>query len=231
MVSLEEAVVARLKSHGKHFEVLVDPEIAFSLRRGEDADLDKLLAVEEVFADASRGERPAEDALLSAFGTENIIEIAQKIVMDGEVQLTAQQRKILTEEKRRRVIDIIAQNAINPQTHTPHPPTRIERAMEEAGVHIDHTKSVDEVVKITMKAIRPIIPIRFETIQIAVKFPPEYAGKAYGEVKKFGDIVQDEWLKDGSWAVVIKLPAGIQDSFYNAVNAISKGSAETRFLK
>jgi len=30
-----------------------------------------------------------------------------------------------------------------------------------------------------MKAIRPLIPIRFEEIKIAIKLPAEYAAKAY----------------------------------------------------
>jgi ribosome maturation protein SDO1 len=231
MVRLEDAVVARLKTHGKQFEVLVDPEVAFSLRRGDDVSLEDALAVEDVFEDASRGDRPSEDDIKSVFGTTDVFEIAKRIIKEGDVQLTAQQRKRITEEKKKKVIDIISRNAINPQTSTPHPPSRIERAMEEAGVHIDHTKSVDELVNVVMKAIRPILPIRFESVRIAVKIPPQYAGRAYGELKKFGEIEKDEWSSDGSWLAVVKIPAGIQDDFYRAVNAISKGEALTKLLK
>jgi len=55
MVTLDEAVVARLKSHGKTFEVLVEPNGAYALRRGEDVSIGDILAVEDVFESASRG--------------------------------------------------------------------------------------------------------------------------------------------------------------------------------
>ena len=43
MISLDEAVTARLESHGERFEVLVDPDAALSIKRGEfDGDLEPL---------------------------------------------------------------------------------------------------------------------------------------------------------------------------------------------
>ncbi|MDP2840812.1 MAG: ribosome assembly factor SBDS, partial [Candidatus Methanoperedens sp.] len=150
---------------------------------------------------------------------------------EGELHLTTEQKKKIQEEKKRRVINIIAQNAINPQTKAPHPPARIEAAMEEAGVHIDPTKAVDEMVNLTMKAIRPIIPIRFEEVRIAVKLPAEFAAKTYGSVAGFGALSKQEWQNDGSWIGVITIPAGRQDELYSLLNRLTKGSAETKFLK
>jgi ribosome maturation protein SDO1 len=160
MVSLDEAVTARLKRGSKHFEVLVDPEGALAYKRAAESDV------------------------INSFNTADPFEIAAVILKNGELQLTADQRKRMLEEKKRKVIYTISRNAINPQTRAPHPPARIERAMEEAKVHIDPLKSVDQLVNITMKAIRPLIPIRFEEISIAVKIPPEYAPKAYGDISK-----------------------------------------------
>ncbi|MEZ5336152.1 MAG: ribosome assembly factor SBDS [Methanolobus sp.] len=119
---------------------------------------------------------------------------------------------------------------MNPQTEAPHPPARIEKAMEEAKVHIDPIKGVDEQVNIVMKAIRPIIPIRFEEVEIAVKVPGEYAAKAYGEIAGFATLVKNEWQNDGSWVAVIKMPAGLQNDFYGLVNHLTKGDAETKLL-
>ncbi|MFA5578863.1 MAG: ribosome assembly factor SBDS [Methanothrix sp.] len=152
MVTLEEAVTARLKTHGTVFEVLVDPEGALSYRQGDEVDVEKILAVEDIFENASRGDRSSEEDLTRAFETTDVVAIAAKIIKKGEIQLTAEQRKRIIENKRKQVVTVIGQNAINPQTGTPHPPTRIERAMEEARVNIDPTKSVEEMVNITMKA-------------------------------------------------------------------------------
>lgn len=231
MVTLDDSVIARLKKHGKTFEVFVDPDGALALKRGDDVKIEDILAVEDVFSDAKNGDRPAEQDLINSFETTDAIKIAEKVVTDGEIHLTTEQRKRIQDEKKRRIIGIIAQNAINPQTKGPHPPARIEAAMEEAKVNIDPAKSVDEMVNITMKAIRPIIPIRFEEIEIAMKVSADYAAKAYGDISAFGKLTKEEWLGDGSWVGVILIPAGRQDDLYGLLNKLTKGSAETKFLK
>ncbi len=233
MVAIDKAVTARYKKHGMYFEILVDPEMAIIFKREDEGDtsIDMMLAAEDVFEDASRGDRVSEEDLIKAFGTTDITTITKEIILRGELQLTSDQRKRMQEDKRKRVIDVIAQNAINPQTSTPHPPTRIEKAMEEAGVHIDLFKGVDELVKEVMKKIRPIIPIRFEEVNIAVKISPLYAAKSYGEIASFGSLQKQEWQDDGSWIAVVKIPAGMQDDFFNLVNHLTKGDAETKLLR
>jgi len=231
MVRLDDAVPARLKTHGATFEVLVDPDGALALKRGEAVNVEDILAVEDVFENASRGDRSPEEDLQKAFGTTDALAIAGIIIKKGEISLTAEQRKQFIENKRRQVIEIIARNAINPQTKTPHPPARIEQAMSEARVNIDPTKSTDDLVKITMKAIRPLIPIRFEEVEVAVKVPATYAPKAYGEIAAFGKLNREAWQNNGSWIGVVQIPAGMQTDFYALINRLTKGEAETKLLK
>ncbi|MCK4937563.1 MAG: ribosome assembly factor SBDS [Methanosarcinales archaeon] len=231
MVTLDDAVIARLKKGGKQYEVYVDPDGAFSLKRGDEINIEKILAVEDVFENASRGDRPAEQDIENTFETQDVFEIAKHIILHGEIHLTTEQRKAILEEKKRKIITFIAANAINPQTRTPHPPNRIEHAMEEAGVHIDPLKSVDEQVTNVMKAIRPIIPIRFEEVNVAIRIGMDYAPKAYGTISKFGTLSKEEWQKDGSWIGVVTIPAGMQDDFFGVVNHLTKGTAEIRVLK
>ncbi len=231
MVTLDESIIARLKFHGKTFEVFVDPDAALAFKKGDQVKIENILAVEDVFSDAKNGDRPAEQDVLNAFGTRDVAKIAEKIILEGELQLTTEQRRKIQEDKKKQVITFIARNAINPQTKSPHPPARIEAALDEAGVHIDPMKSVDEMVEIAMKAIRPIIPIRFEEVKIAIKLPAEYAAKSYGAVAKFGHLIKQEWQNDGSWIGVITIPAGMQDDLYNLLNSHTRGSAETKLLK
>lgn len=231
MVRLEDAIPARLKTHGCTFEVLVDPDGALAYRRGENINLEEILAVEDIFENASRGDRSSEEDLVKAFGTTEVPAIADKILKKGEISLTAEQRKKLIEAKRRQVIQFIAANAINPQTRTPHPPGRIDQAMTEARVNIDPSKSVDELVTQAMKAVRPLIPIRFEEVEVAVKIPPAYAPKSYGEIAAFGKVTREAWQNNGSWVGVVKIPAGLQNDFYSLINRLTKGEAETKLLK
>ncbi|MDY6959568.1 MAG: ribosome assembly factor SBDS, partial [Halobacteriota archaeon] len=116
-------------------------------------------------------------------------------------------------------------------TNAPHPPSRIEMAIEEAGVHIDIFKSTEDSVKEVMKKIRPLLPIRFEEVEVAVKVSAEYAAKSYGDIRNFGQLVKEEWQNDGSWIGVVKIPAGVQEDFYSLVNHLTRGEAETKLLK
>jgi ribosome maturation protein SDO1 len=230
MIPLDRAVVARLETHGERFEILVDPDLATKIRHGESMDIEDAVAAIFVFENASRAEKSSDEALQKVFSTTDFGTIARRIIEKGEIHLTAEQRKHLLAEKRGQVITYIARHAINPQTGLPHPPTRIEMAMEEAKVAIDPFKPLDELVAETMKALRPIIPIRFEEVRVAVKIPAEHAAKAYGDIDAFARIEQEEWQKDGSWICVVKIPGGMQQELESLVRKVSKGGGQVRVL-
>ena len=231
MVNLDNAVVARLEYYGEHFEILVDPDLAADFKRGKEIDLDEILAVEEIFKDAKKGDKTSEEAMMKAFDTTDILEATKIIIKKGQVQLTAQQRKDMQEEKRKKIIAKITREAINPQTKLPHPARRIEIAMDEAKIHIDPFKSVDEQVTTVLKAIRTKIPIRFEKVQMAIKIPGDLTGKVYGVIPEFGKTTKEEWQKDGSWIAVVEIPGGLQESFDRKLNELTRGQVETRLLK
>ncbi|PWR73456.1 ribosome assembly factor SBDS [Methanospirillum stamsii] len=231
MISLDDAVVAKLESHGERFEILVDPDIAARIRQGEEIPVEDAVAALNVFENASQAERASDETLKKVFKTTDFEPIALHIIKKGEIHLTSEQRKMMTAEKRRQVITFIARNAINPQTGHPHPPQRIDMAMEEAKVHIDPFRSLEELVKDTMKALRPLIPIKFEEIRLAVRIPPDYAPRGYGDISAVAVIEKEEWQKDGSWICVVVIPAGIQNDFYDLINKISHGNAETKIIK
>lgn len=231
MIPLDRAVVARLESHGEKFEILVDPDLAVRYRQGDPVDLEDMVAALSVFENASRGTRASDEALTRVFGTTEFPAVAERIIRKGEIHLTAEQRRQMIADKRRQVITFIARNAVNPQTGLPHPPQRIEMAMDEVRVNIDLYKSIDELVKDTVKALRPILPIRFEEVRIAVKIPPDFASKAYGEIQAAAQMEKEEWQKDGSWICVVRIPAGIQGDFYEMINRVTRGQGEVRLLK
>ncbi len=231
MISLDKAVIARLESHGERFEIYVDPDHAAALRHGEPVSIDDCVAVTEVFENASQGERASEEAIQAVFKTIEFEKIAEHIILKGEIHLTAEQRKEMIAHKRKQVITFIARNAVNPQTGLPHPPQRIEMAMEEAKVNIDPFKGVEEQVKIAMKALRPIIPIRFDELRLAVRIPADFASRAYGDIQSAAIIEKEEWQNDGSWICILRIPAGIQNEMYDLINKVSKGDAEVKILK
>lgn len=230
MVNLDDAVTARLEYFGEHFEILVDPDLASDFKRGQDLDVEDILVVEEIFKDAKKGDKSSEEAMMKAFQTTDHVEVAANILKKGQIQLTAQQRREMQEEKRLKVVTTIAREAINPQTKLPHPVRRIEIAMDEAKVRIDPFKSVDEQVNSTLKAIRVKIPIRFEKVKVAIRVPGDFSGKVYGAIPEFGKTMQEEWQQDGSWVAVVEIPGGMQENFYQKLNELTHGQVETKLL-
>jgi len=233
MISLDEAVTARLESHGTRFEVLVDPDAALAIKRGEfDGDLEDVIATEDVYENASRGDRPAESDLEDVFGTTDPLEIIPEVIERGEIQITAEQRREMQEQKHKQLVNQIARNAVNPQMDdAPHPPDRIENALEQAGFQVDPMEPVEEQVDDALEALRPVIPIRFDEVTVAVKVPADYAGSAQAKIRQYGDLEEEEWTNDGGWVGVLTFPAGMQNDFYDMVNEVTSGNAETQIVK
>ncbi len=231
MVDIDKAVIARLKTHGNNFEVMVDCDNALKLKEGKDIAMDDVLAAEKVFSDARKGLLASEAQMEQVFGTSEPDEVAKKIIKKGEIQITAEHKAKLVEQKKKKILEIIHTNGIDPKSGVPHPLSRLELAFEEAGVRIDEHKSADQQVDDVLKKLRPILPIKLEKRRIAVKIPAEYAGKAYSSISGFGKIERDDWLTDGSWSCVIEIPAGLQNDLLDSANRLTHGEAEVKILK
>lgn len=230
MVNLDDAIVARLESHGETFEILLDPIVMDFIKHGKKVDLTEYMAVEDVFKNASKGTRPAEDKIKEVFGTENISEIAKKIVEKGEVQITTEQRKEMLDAKRQQVITYIASNAINPQTKLPHPRVRIELALDELKFHVDPFKPLEKEVEEAMKLLRPLIPIRFEKSKIAIKLKGEDYGRCYDDLISYGVVDREEWLSDGSWVGLMEIPAGLVPELTEKLKHRTKGLSSVKLI-
>ena len=230
MVSVDKAIVARYEKGGQRFEILVDPDLAWKLKKGEDVDLDDMLATFEVFRDVRKGERAPESDVRKVFGTTDIYEIARKIVKEGEVHLTTEQRRRLYEETRQKIANIIAKRAIDPRTGAPHTVQRILAAMDQAKVHVDIFKSPEEQVQSVVDAIRRIIPIRIENKKLELIIPAQYASRAYGKLHSYR-IIRENWQSDGSLHVVIEVPAGILEDVLHEFANLTHGDIQSKILE
>ncbi len=231
MVTVEEAVIARLKTHGQNFEILVDCSNAIALKEGKQVDMKDVLAAMKIFSDAKKGLEASGNAMKQIFQTADAEEVAKQIIMKGDMQLTSEYRNSLRENKRKQIINIIHRNGVDPKTHAPHPVKRIENALEEAKVHINEFASVEEQLQEVLKKLKPIIPIKFEIKEIVVKISPGYAGKAYSTVKNYGTILKEEWQNNGYWVGIIEMPGGLEEEFYEKLNKICHGEVEAKVLK
>ena len=230
MVSLEDAVIARLESGGHRFEILIDPNEAQSYKEGDEIDWEDSIAVDGIWADSAKGERSPETILDEFFGSSDLIEIYKKILTEGTIQLTSEQKKEMIDNKKKQILSHIVANAMNPQTGGAHPPQRIENAIVEARYNFDPIRSVDKQVEEIVKKIRPLIPISFEKVKAAVKIPAIHVGKCYGQISGLGTIENEEYQSDGSWIGIVKMSAAAYNDLENLLGSATKGSAELKII-
>jgi ribosome maturation protein SDO1 len=224
--------LARLKKGSERFEVVVDPDKAIAFKKGEGGHaIRDVLSSEKIFSDAKKGLLASENRLEEVFKTKDSLPIAEKIIKEGQIQLTPEYRKKIVEQKRKRIISLIHTNGVDPKTHAPHPVTRIENAMKEAKVKIDEFRSPDQQVQEIVKQLRPILPIRFEMKEIEVRIPAEYAAKSYSLVQTSSRILKTDWLNDGSCLMVVEVPGGMWQDFSDKLNSFTRGNVEVKVLK
>ena len=216
MVSLDNAVLARLEKGGKRYEALVDPDLVEEWRDDSSRiDLDEFMAMDEIFHDARAGERPTEAALMKAFQSLDVTTILNVILEKGSIQLTTAQRKARVENIRQQIIHHIHSQAVDPRSKSPHPRTRIELALEESKYSVDPFKRLEQQVSDAIAILKPLIPLSFESLRLAFRIP----GKAYGSVSQLLRSYQQKegWLENGDWACVVEIPAGMKGDIIGQV--------------
>jgi ribosome maturation protein SDO1 len=226
----ERYTVARMTRDNEHFEVLVKPQKALDYRNGKIAGITEVLAAETIYSDANKGTRASEEGLRKVFGTTDPLKVAETILKTGTLQLTTEQRRKMVEDKRRQIIDFISRQSVDPKTNLPHPPLRIENAMEQIHYPIDPFKPVEEQAKDIVKLLRPILPLKMEQLAVAVTIPTQHASRAYGAIKGFGTIKREEWRADGSWSGVLEMPAGLYAPLLEKLGDITKGNGEAKII-
>src|SRR5437899_11846993 len=152
----------RLVVDGEHFEILVNPDPALNFKLGKQIEPSQVIAVDEVFSDSSKGLRVGTEKLKKHFKTEDPAKAAVEVLRRGELQLTQEQRKKLLDEKRKSIVTMIAKTYVDPRTSLPHPPIRVEQAMQEARIPIAPFRAAKGQPKRVASRIRPTIPLSAE---------------------------------------------------------------------
>lgn len=228
-MSSDSINVARIKKGSDVFEVVVDPDKAVLARQNPEMTADAL-SFPKVFSDAKKGLQASDENLKKWFKTTDPVEVAKTIIQDGDIQLTAEYRQKMVEQKKKQMIDRIHRYGVDPRTNAPHPLSRIEAALEQAKFRMDEFKSVDAQVKPALKALQPVIPIKFVTKEIELVIPAQHAAKAYATIKMLGKIKKESWNSDGSWSGVIEIPGGIEQEVYDKLNNITHGEVQAKVL-
>ncbi|NIM25596.1 MAG: ribosome assembly factor SBDS [Nitrososphaeria archaeon] len=228
---MAEVTVVRYSFEGEKFEILVKPDPALDYKLGKKKDLSSVLVSDDIYTDSSKGTKPSTEKLLKAFKTEDSSEIAQKILEKGDLNLTTDQRRKMVEEKKKQLVEFIAKTYVDPRTHLPHPPLRVEQAMKDARVSVDPQKSMDEQVKDIVEKLRSIIPLKSENLSLEIIIPAQFASQSYAVLKSVGSLKKEEWQNNGSLKAILEIPAAARPNVIDRLGSITKGSATVEVIQ
>ena len=227
----DKTTVVRYSYSGDKFELLVKPDPAFDYKTGKLSEISKILISEEIYTDSNKGTRATNEKLNQVFKTTDPAKIAEIIMKKGELNLTTEQRKKMTSEKRKQLVTFIAKTYVDPRSHLPHPPLRIEQALDDGRVSIDPFKNIDEQVKEVVEKLRPIIPLKSENIILEISVPAQFVAQSYTVLKSTGTLKKEDWQTNGSLKAILEIPAAARPHVIDRLGSITKGTATVEVVK
>lgn len=228
---MDKVTTVRFSVEGEKFEILVKPDPALEYKLGKRKEISGVLVSDEVYSDSNKGTRASTEKLMKAFKTTDATAIASIILQKGDLNLTTDQRRKMVAEKRKQIVDFIAKSYVDPRSHLPHPPLRIEQAMDDARVSVDPFRNTDEQIKDIIEQLRPIIPLKSENMLLDISVPAQYAAQSYSVLKSFGTLKKEEWQANGSIKVILDIPAAARANVIDRLGSVTKGTATVEVAK
>ena len=228
---MDKVTIVKYSYASEKFEILVKPDPAFDYKLGKISEISKILVSDEIYTDSGKGTRASNDLLVKVFKTEDTTKIAEIMMQKGELNLNTEQRKKMTTDKRKQIITFIAKTYVDPKTHLPHPPLRIEQAMTDGRVSVDPFKNPDEQIKEIVEKLRPIIPLKTENITLEISVPAQYVAQSYTVLKSTGSLKKEDWQPNGSLKAILEIPAAARPNVIDRLGAITKGTANVEVQK
>ena len=227
----DKFTVVKYTFEGEKFEILVKPDPALDYKLGKVKDISSILVSDEIYQNSGQGTRASSEKLQKVFKTEDVLIIAEKILQKGDLNLTTEQRRKMVVEKRKQLITFIAKTFVDPRSHLPHPPLRIEQAMTDARVNIDPFRSVEERIKDIVENLRSIIPLKSENLLLEISVPAQYVAKSYTVLKSIGSLKKEDWQTNGSLKAILEIPAAARPNVIDRLGSITKGTATIEVVK
>ena len=227
----DKVTVVRYTYSGDKFELLVKPDPAFDYKIGKITEISKVLVSDEIYTDSNKGTRVPNEKLEQVFKTIDPTKIAEIIMKKGELNLTTEQRRKMIAEKRKQLVTFIAKTYVDPRSHLPHPPLRIEQAMDDGRVSIDPFRNIDEQVKDIVEKLRPIIALKSENIVLEISIPAQFVAQSYTVLKSTGTLKKEDWQPNGSLKAILEIPAGARPNVIDRLGSITKGTATVEVSK
>lgn len=211
--------IVKIKVGKNKFEVITNRGTVTAFRENR-CEFHEVLASDTVFKDVKKGDIAAEETVKGVFSDfeDDMQRILQHIIMNGDLEKSAEERKAEVKEKRQAMIYFINKNYCDPKTKLPHPSVRIENCMKECKIRVDPIKNHEKQAEDAVKKMRGKLAFE-KIIQISgsISIPLEYSGTCSNIVRSFG-CSNESW---GSANVTYKFDLSNAD-FCSLQNALNK---------
>lgn len=212
------STISRLTIHGEKFEIIVAPDPALNFKLTGKGDIRKILLVDEVYSDSKKGLRISSEKLKKFFGTTDVFAIAEKILREGDLQLTGEQRRRMIESKRQQIIAVLSKLLVEPSTGNPIPSLRIEQSLNQTSVSIDPFKPPEEQVKNVVSALRQILQFKVNEVVLTLICSQVLSNSVYGFASSMGEVDQTRVQKDKSVKITVRVPSATMSYFLEGLS-------------
>ena len=134
-------------------------------------------------------------------------------------------------EKRKQLVTFIAKTYVDPRSHLPHPPLRIEQAIDDGRISIDPFKNIGDQIKDIVEKLRPIIPLKSENLVLEISVPAQFVAQSYNVLKSTGTLKKEDWQSNGSLKAILEIPAAASPNVIDRLGSITKGTATVEVVK
>ena len=99
---------------------------------------------------------------------------------------------------------------------------RIENAIKQAKIRIDPNEHAETQISRIMDALKPLIPISIEQVEVNLRIPIQFAGRVRSELSKRAVIQKDTWGAS-EWICQVRFYAGMKSEIYDTLNRLTNG--------
>lgn len=210
----------RYQKGKKKFELLTNDGTARKFRDGN-IGWNRVLVADQIFTDSKKGNIAKDADLIAVFGTSDIDTCAQIIIKEGDLQVSAAERRAEIDAHKGKVMGYIHRTYMNAQDH-PYPHHTIKLRLEEAKIRIDPLISVQKLADEFVKKMQGKMVLRRATIEKTVVISYTYAKKAKAVVGKYCNVTKQTKDSNGiTWKV--DLPRNSLTAFMDELNAVTDG--------
>jgi len=203
-------------------EVMTKPGSVLKYRAGK-LGFDNVLQSDDIWKNSSKGERAANADLMTLFGTDTPRQCLEIILNEGEVNLTAAERKEKVDKKKREMVTYVNKYFVDPRNGLPHPVTRVEQALQELNFHVDPETPVERQIQDLLKKLPDVLRIKKQgEMEGVVSVPNQHIGVCSGVLHALATVNNEEYGGSGCDYRIAVVPADY-DRLVAELTRVTKG--------